>query len=471
MGNNMSGNGQYTGPIIKRRRRDSAGLWERSFTEQEYAGPADDPILTTGLATIDPVSGFANSLHVPHDHVVIGNGTTGIPSTTHRSNVTAPANPIDSCTYRISIDPTSNPEPFVQGLVVDSTSTHPGTFNIPLTISPLGLGLAETYLYDPTGFLSVGADTITVLKSCVVYASVSLGILSNEVTPNNFFNAQLLHNGQAVFTAPPGMQAGGAFGVNLTPTPVGGLYNRGGFDCGSGILTLTQGDVLALVFYLQYDSCVITLTSAISITMLTQTTVNGVPIPGPPGSNGVDGLNGSNGSDGAQGIQGIQGIQGVPGSGFTSQHFHGSLSNTIPNVSGDGQNTGAWYYIPFDVATLTGTITHPSNTEFVVVTPGIYTFNMFITFSNVLGANCFCLALLECNENVIPVNQNLKSLETGAGIPGQMSVSAGYTTSVTIPANTTIKLRIKVSNQTGGDTIGIIGGGVGLTSLCGYRVA
>jgi len=178
----------------------------------------------------------------------------------------AAANP---CNYRINVDPTSNPDPFSGGLIVTAASTQPlpVIFNVPLSLNQPGLGPAAPYRTDPDSDITVGPNTITINKTGGYQIAMQMDLLSHTVNPANIAIFQILLNGQSVFATPPICSAAGNF-IDLSLSPIGGLYAKGCITTGDCNAFLTAGDVIACVFWLAADSAAITLTSNISIIKL-----------------------------------------------------------------------------------------------------------------------------------------------------------------------------------------------------------
>ena len=176
---------------------------------------------------------------------------------------------IPQCQYRISIDPTSNPDPFTNGLIVTSASTQPlpAIFNVPLTIGPITLGIASPFSRDPENCITVGTNTITINRTGIYQISMMMLTLSNLATPNNLNSCQVLRNGQSIFTAPTAVGSATPF-FTIAGTPVAGIYNLASPNDASALCSLTAGDVLVLVYWLLFDSAVIELTSNISINLI-----------------------------------------------------------------------------------------------------------------------------------------------------------------------------------------------------------
>ena len=174
------------------------------------------------------------------------------------------------CIYRLNINPTSNPDPFIGGLIVNSASTHPADFEIPLTLNQQSLDIAEPFALDGNNYLTFdGVSDITVNKTGIYEIGISFYLFSTLITPNNFYVFQVLRNGTSIFTGPPAIGVGGNF---FDINPLGFPFDLAGFESGSSVAKLYAGDIISVKFYLEFDSCVISLTSNLSITLLAPTT-------------------------------------------------------------------------------------------------------------------------------------------------------------------------------------------------------
>lgn len=60
---------------------------------------------------------------------------------------------------RVSVDPSSNPDPNIGGLVIPAGS---GQISMPITISGIEIGTASPYLYDPKSVFTIQNDTIKI---------------------------------------------------------------------------------------------------------------------------------------------------------------------------------------------------------------------------------------------------------------------------------------------------------------------
>ena len=180
--------------------------------------------------------------------------------------------PLPKVALRIGVDPSSNVDPWVGGLIVNSASTQPlpAIFNIPLTtVSNPGLQIGDNVNNDPNSAFTVGANTITCNITNDYVISMQFDFLSTLVTPNNICIVQVLVNGNSVFTSPPAISSSSSF-VDLTGTPIVGPtpFNLAALTSGSAVTHLNSGDVIAAVLWVLYDSVTIALTSNISISSI-----------------------------------------------------------------------------------------------------------------------------------------------------------------------------------------------------------
>jgi hypothetical protein len=60
---------------------------------------------------------------------------------------------------RVSVNPASNPDPIIGGLVIPAGS---GQISMPITVTGIEIGLASPYLYDPKSIFTIQNDTIKI---------------------------------------------------------------------------------------------------------------------------------------------------------------------------------------------------------------------------------------------------------------------------------------------------------------------
>lgn len=102
---------------------------------------------------------------------------------------------------RAGIDPTSNPDPFIGGLLVPANSSE---FSIPFTLAPQSLGIADNYSFDQLGKFSVSGTDITVQPGNY-RVSVSINIIDFGAlgASNEGKILQLMRSIDTIYTAPP----------------------------------------------------------------------------------------------------------------------------------------------------------------------------------------------------------------------------------------------------------------------------
>ena len=171
---------------------------------------------------------------------------------------------------RFNLNPASNPGP-IGGLLVPPASTRPGPFNIPL-IASQDLDIAKAYSNDPDGYFTLDNDKITINKSGNYNISFNIPVLSDD--SNNACGVQVVKYGQAIFTSPP-LCSGFSAVIDITNTPVGGLYPYASECNGSANCQLDAGTDLSLVVYMFGVNTIpapavaeISLTANLSITLL-----------------------------------------------------------------------------------------------------------------------------------------------------------------------------------------------------------
>lgn len=166
--------------------------------------------------------------------------------------------------YRLNIDPTSNPDPNINGLIVTAATTATYNYALPLSSNQNFLGIANSISHDPNNHLSFDGTTITCNKSGNYSFSIQLAVLGNLITPGNICIAQVIPVAQTIFGGPPGVSVGGSF-LSMISTPVSEIFNIASLIASSSIVHLEIGDQVQLKFYLAYDTCVISLTSCLTI--------------------------------------------------------------------------------------------------------------------------------------------------------------------------------------------------------------
>lgn len=245
------------------------------------------PVLKLDSQVIDPLIPPAGSSELYYNSATATVRYYNTTAAAWQSLSTTPAPVGSMCCYRLNVNPVSNPDPFTGGLIVASASTHPtpAIFNVPLTGLPQGLGIANPVIADVNNLFTftepVNNDRITCNVTGDYYIAFNIISLSNLATPNNFAAAQVLPTGGAVFMGPPALDNSQAF-FSDAGSPIAGVYNILAMATNAAVVHLTAGDVISLVYYLQSDSAVISLTSNLSISVIS-------PVVGPQGPTGPAG--------------------------------------------------------------------------------------------------------------------------------------------------------------------------------------
>ena len=182
---------------------------------------------------------------------------------------------------RANVNPVSNPDPFTNGLIIPMGT---GQFDLPLTVAPIGLGIADPYIYDPEGDFTVGVDSITINTTGYYSISADIVILGSvdKINPCMF---QILLQGQSIFTAPPA-----CFDVSQASSDIVTMipYNKGWSLSGTANATLQAGQILTCRMLLNNptDDNVIEIVSAVSIARIDNKFMSLVGPAGPPGPPG-----------------------------------------------------------------------------------------------------------------------------------------------------------------------------------------
>lgn len=171
---------------------------------------------------------------------------------------------------RFGVDPSTNPGPVIGGLLFDPTTTTTGDWIIPMTATPVGLGLGDNYEDDTDDYFTLTSPTqLTINVTGKYHLSIGWFVLTSDTL--NPVVVQLLKNGENIFSAPPGVNDFDS-GASTGTSPISGLYTRaysmnGGMDC-----LLTAGDVISCKLYAEGgsggDTAEISLTSALCIHLI-----------------------------------------------------------------------------------------------------------------------------------------------------------------------------------------------------------
>ena len=167
---------------------------------------------------------------------------------------------------RAGVDPTSNPDPFIGGLLVPAGASE---FSIPITVADQSLGIANPYINDPLGYFTVGTDSI-IVQPGEYSASISINIISIDpltiATEGKIM--QLMKSTDVIFSAPPicGDNKMTAYHITNPPNPIDAYIWT--LNCASNF-KLTTPESLSIRFIPNNTTdIIISLTSNISLTQL-----------------------------------------------------------------------------------------------------------------------------------------------------------------------------------------------------------
>lgn len=168
-----------------------------------------------------------------------------------------------SAVFRANVDPQSNPDPTLNGLIVPPNA---GQFNMPITVSPQGLQLADGFINDPSGFYTISTDTFSINRKGDFRASFSVFVIGIGATQNHSMVAQLMDNSFNIYSNPP-IIAAGSYAGELITSPITGVA---WYLTGSAVFTVDTTPVtIALKCIFDNDTdVVIALTSNISIELI-----------------------------------------------------------------------------------------------------------------------------------------------------------------------------------------------------------
>lgn len=164
---------------------------------------------------------------------------------------------------RANVDPSSNQDPVTNGLIIPSGS---GEFSMPISVGDQSLGIANPYTNDPDGDYTFGIDSFTVNRHGKFEISFSFGMVGS-VAKTSPLIAQILEQGQSIFTAPP--ICSGAIQSTSDIGPFG-PYTKAWFVVGTANAIIPAGTVLKLSILPNNptDDNVLQLTGNISISRL-----------------------------------------------------------------------------------------------------------------------------------------------------------------------------------------------------------
>ena len=198
------------------------------------------------------------------DYVLAAQNTSGL--TTWR-DVNSLLSPV---IYRLNVDPTSNPGMIINGLLVDSTSTYPAIYNVPLTAANQGLDIGNAFVIDAYNSLTLnsvpglGITSVTCNRAGYYRFTISVTAVSPILNTSNSI-MQVLRNGNAIFMAPGVANAAASINIPLTAFPGMIPFQYAGAFNGSGAVQLVPGDTLSLVMILDQNTIELALTSNLLI--------------------------------------------------------------------------------------------------------------------------------------------------------------------------------------------------------------
>lgn len=102
---------------------------------------------------------------------------------------------------RVSVNPASNPDPLINGLIIPAGS---GELSMPITTSPIDIGSASPYIYDPQNLFTFSNTTITI-KPGRYFFSFLVNIISYDPMAVQAEGKiiQFLRSNESIFMAPP----------------------------------------------------------------------------------------------------------------------------------------------------------------------------------------------------------------------------------------------------------------------------
>lgn len=173
------------------------------------------------------------------------------------------------CSIRAGIDPTSAPGP-IGGLLVTAAQTAAFNYLLPFTVTTGGLDIADPYQTDPNGLITLSGapglqDTFTINQSAAYEFELNFFTLSTAIIP--LIGVQLLRTGGTMFSGPTILSSFCSTMLDMTSTPVGGIYGFSCVLCGAAQANLTAGDQLSLAMYVSSGTVEIPLTAALSISI------------------------------------------------------------------------------------------------------------------------------------------------------------------------------------------------------------
>lgn len=179
--------------------------------------------------------------------------------------------------YRMNVDPQSNLDPNIGGLIVNSVDTAGGNYPIPLTIADQGLGMANPFVLDVYNSFTlnttpgVGITSFTCRRAGIYRLTFSMPVLNETNNDTGAGIMEILPVGTPVLSSPPVSVCIASIDQPLVSFGIP-IFNYGATFIGTSLTQLTVGDELYLAFALRFvgpdDSVVIPLTSNLTISKL-----------------------------------------------------------------------------------------------------------------------------------------------------------------------------------------------------------
>ncbi len=230
--------------------------------------------------------------------------------------------------FRLNVDPISNVDPTTGGLLIPAGSSQ---FQMPLTSTSSGLGIASAYINDSLSDYTVNSNYVKVNHGgdfCASFESIILG----TVLPSDPIVVQILKNGQTIFTH-PAVCADSKF----DPSPVSGsAYNKAWMLSASSNCVFADNDEVAVCILPNNAGAdmALQLPSNFSLHRVDEQAFQGAT-----GMTGPAGPSGATGSAGPTGATGAAGPTGATGADGGSTGYTGATGDAGP--TGPAGDTGA----------------------------------------------------------------------------------------------------------------------------------
>lgn len=172
--------------------------------------------------------------------------------------------PYDLGNFRAGIDPSSNPDPFIGGLLVPAGT---GQFSMPITVADQSLGEANPYIYDPLSKFSF-TSTAFKLKPGRYNISFNANIIAfNPLPPDppECKIAQIIKSNLNIFEGPPEC-TDSKFTPCVLTTPFAGIIWSLNSSANVKVIAETEFDLKMLLNNTM--DVIIPLTTNISVTEL-----------------------------------------------------------------------------------------------------------------------------------------------------------------------------------------------------------